>query len=98
MSAPAPRTVQVPAFSDWLPARAGLPTSAQLQPLGHAGGGGGGGGGGGVVLMLTVSIVTVLRAPGLCEVTARPCRMEPLMLKVTVEPGIAVQVTPSLDV
>src|SRR5437867_13328774 len=86
MSAPPPWMVQVPALSDWLPARAGLPTSAQLQPLGQLGGGGGG-----AVLTLTVSTVTVLSAAELWEVTARPCKMAPLTLKLTVEPGTAVQ-------
>src|SRR5690348_8337231 len=35
MSFPSPAIVQTPLLSDWLPARGGLPMSAQLQPVGQ---------------------------------------------------------------
>ena len=47
------------------------------------------GGGGAVVLMLTVSKATVLKAPGLCEVTASPSKIEPLIFSVALDPGDA---------
>src|SRR5439155_25139084 len=122
MSPPAPCTVQVPPLSDWLPARAGLPMSAQLHGLGQEAPGvpvgvavGASGvpvgvavGASGVLVgvglaaadveTLTVSKVAVPRAPVLCEVTAMPASMAPLMLIVTLEPGTAVQVLPLLEV
>ena len=49
-------------------------------------------------LGLTVSIVTVLTAPLLCDVTARPSRSVDPRVIVNVEPGMRVQVTPSAEV
>jgi hypothetical protein len=51
-----------------------------------------------VVLTLTVSKATVPRTPELWEVTAMPASTGPLILSVTLDPAIAVQVTPSLEV
>ena len=49
--------------------------------------------------MVTVSMETVLPVPWLCDVTARPRRIGPLRLvRLTVDPGTAVQVDPSGDV
>src|SRR6266487_1728926 len=47
---------------------------------------------------LTVSKVSMLKAPALCEVTARPARLEPLIFNVILDPAISVQLTPSGDV
>src|SRR5206468_10283024 len=47
-----------------------------------------------LALTLTVSKVTVLSAPGLCEVTASPARIGPLMFSVRLEPASSVQVVP----
>ena len=46
----------------------------------------------------TLSMMTVPRAPLLCEVAASPASRLVPRLSVTVEPGISVQVTPSVDV
>src|SRR5689334_6887818 len=46
----------------------------------------------------TVSIVTVPRVLPLWEVTDGPARTLPVTFTVTLEPAIAVQVTPSLEV
>jgi hypothetical protein len=40
MAVPAPDTVHVPPLSDWLPTKAGLPTSAHVQPVGQGEAGG----------------------------------------------------------
>ena len=50
-----------------------------------------------VVPTLTALKVAVLKAPVLCEVTAIPASTGPLVLNVTLDPAIDVQVTPSLD-
>ena len=50
------------------------------------------------VLTLTVSKLTLLRLPLLCEVTASPARTDPLIEIVTLEPATNVQVTPSVEV
>jgi hypothetical protein len=48
---------------------------------------------------LTVSKVTALSVPALCEVTAIPACSVPVRLAiVTVAPATALQLTPSLDV
>src|SRR5437879_566727 len=92
MSVPAPCSVHTPLLSDWLPAGVGLPMSAQLHWPMHEGGGGGG-----ATVSVTMSIVTVLNALTLCEVTAIPASMFAPRLSGTVEPAIGDQVTPSAD-
>src|SRR2546421_8806742 len=84
--------VQVEPLSDWLPASAGLPMSAQLQPEGQPGGGGA------AAWMRTLSSVTVLSAVALVDVTASPARSVGVMLRLTLDPGTAVQLAPSDDV
>jgi hypothetical protein len=50
-------------------------------------------------VMLTPVKATVLNAVGLCAVTARPASSGPKKAgKLMLDPGISVQVTPSLDV
>jgi hypothetical protein len=46
----------------------------------------------------TLSKVTALAAPVLCEVTASPASIEPLTPRVTEDPATAVQVRPSAEV
>src|SRR5438132_14430977 len=94
MSAPAPCSVHAPPLSDWLPASAGAPMSAQVHWLGHDGGGGGGGG---ELLSATVSMVTVLTAVALWEVTARPAIGLVPRLTPVVEPAIGDHVFPAAD-
>ena len=48
--------------------------------------------------MLTVSKVAVLTIVVLCEVTAIPANQVPVGPRVTLDPGMGVQVTPSLEV
>ncbi|MBV9542936.1 MAG: hypothetical protein JOY61_00985, partial [Chloroflexi bacterium] len=50
------------------------------------------------VPIVTVSNVTVLSAPVLCDVTARPASTVPVIEMVTLEPAIGAHVTPSVDV
>src|SRR5438132_5084627 len=93
MSPPLPETVQVPLLSDWLPANAGLPMSAQLQPLTH-----GTGGGGAVVASDTTSMVALPIVVGAAEVTASPASIVGLTLRTRLLPGTTVQVAPSGEV
>ena len=48
--------------------------------------------------MLTELNVAVLKAPPLCEVTARPASSDSVVVNVTVDPATGVQVTPSVEV
>src|ERR1700737_2894169 len=93
MSVPPPWIVQVPPVTDWLPTGVGLPMSAQLQPLAQLAAGDGG-----EIPTLSESTVTELARLELCEVTARPWSSVPVRLRVIAEPGMAVQVRPSLEV
>ena len=92
MSPPPPWTVQVPAVSDCEPVTPVEPMSAQVQPAGHAPGGGP------AVPNVIVSKVTVLSWLELCEVTATPARIVPVRPRFTLALGMAVQLSPSLDV
>jgi hypothetical protein len=47
--------------------------------------------------MLTLSKVTTLKLPGLCDVTANPAIIGPSMFISIFEPGTAVHVTPSSE-
>src|SRR5437660_2594554 len=94
MSPPPPWTVQVPlASSVWAPAGVAPPTSVQLQPLGQSAGGVGA-----PVATATVSNVTALRAPALCDVTARPASIAVAAVIVTLDPATGVHVAPSAEV
>ncbi len=48
--------------------------------------------------MLTAPNVAVLTLDVVCEVTARPANQVPVGPSVTLDPGMGVQVTPSLEV
>lgn len=48
--------------------------------------------------MLTASNLAVFIAVTVCEVTAMPANNVPERLRVTLDPGMAVQVLPSLEV
>ena len=48
--------------------------------------------------MLTAANVAVFTAATLCDVTAIPANNVPLRLRVTLDPGMSVQVLPSLEV
>src|SRR5262245_1460730 len=86
MSFPAPCAAHIPLLTVWLPARVGAPISPQVQLDGH-------------VEKFIVSKVTALSAPPLCDVTAIPASSGPVrLLRLSVEPSIAVQVIPSVDV
>ena len=92
MSPPPPWTVQVPAVSDCVPVTPVEPMSAQLHPVGQAPGGGPAG------PSVIVSKVPVLSWLVLCDVTARPARIVPVSPRLTLALGMAVQLSPSLDV
>ena len=47
--------------------------------------------------MRTVSKTTVLKAAVLCDVTAIPAKIGPLRFRVTLDPGMSVQVAPSVE-
>ena len=92
MSPPPPWIVQVPLVSDCVPVTPVEPMSAQVQPVGHAPGGGPAG------PSVTVSKVPVLSWVVLCDVTARPASIVPVRPRFTLALGMAVQLSPSLDV
>src|SRR5215472_7659296 len=94
MSPPPPWTVHVPAPSTvWAPAGVAPPTSVQVQPFGQSAGGGGA-----PAATATVSNVTALVVPELCEVTARPATIAAEVVSVTLDPATGVHVPPSADV
>src|SRR5260370_29178900 len=88
MSVPPAWIAQVPPLTDWLPARAGLPISAQLQPVRQLTG---------TLPVLTFTLLKtmVLSVLKLCDIAARPARTGPAILIVTLEPATSVQVLPS---
>src|SRR5215472_12901474 len=81
MSPPPPWTVQVPGPSSvWAPAGTAPPTSVQVQPFGQSAGGGGA-----PAATATLSNVTALVVPELCEVTARPASIVAPTVSVTLD-------------
>src|SRR5258708_11139944 len=90
MSPPAPFTVHTPFTTSCVPARAGLPTSWQVQPAGQAPGGGGA-----LLAIETLANTAVFTCP-LCEVTARPASSDPpTSRRGTTDPANPIQPAPA---
>src|SRR5215831_19223619 len=98
MSPPAPWTVHVPPLSVWFPTTVGLPTSAQLHPLGQGLAEGGGAGAGPRPAIATPSNDAVDVVPAVPEATATPVSAAVGRTTVIVEPGTSVHEAPSGDV